>query len=155
MFRVFLDAVPDLLSHFAHLASQNDLPSLEMLLCCADTLVNRYTSQDAYKQALSLADSNDAPTSMKISVGQSTTTLTVVDIAKDDLPAPPVEDLPKVHQEVNNFDGDRVLANSILFLQDFGWWTEIAYAVPEGDIGRAFEILKVNLFVFNSTCFTG
>ncbi|KIJ89643.1 hypothetical protein K443DRAFT_154869, partial [Laccaria amethystina LaAM-08-1] len=48
----------------------------------------------------------------------------------------------------NNFDGDRVLANSILFLQDFGWWTEIAYAVPEGDIGRVFEILKIWIFTF-------
>lgn len=154
MSRIFLDAVPDLLSHFAHLASQNNLPSLETLLCCADTLVDRYASQDAYEQALSLADSNDAPTSMKVSVGQSTTMSTVVDIAEGDLPAPPMEDLPKVHQEVNNFDGDRVLANSILFLQDFGWWTEIAYAVPEGDIGRVFEILKVNLCVFNSSRFS-
>jgi hypothetical protein len=154
MSRIFLDAVPDLLSHFAHLASQNNLPSLETLLCCADTLVNRYASQDAYEQALSLADSNDAPTSMKVSVGPSTTMSTVVDIVEGDLPAPPIEDLPKVHQEINNFDGDRVLANSILFLQDFGWWTEIAYAVPEGDIGRVFEILKVNLCVFNSSRFS-
>lgn len=62
-------------------------------------------------------------------------------------PPLPTENVPKVHEEAANFDGDRVLANSILFLQDFGLWTEIAYAVPEGDIGRAFEIMKVNNLV--------
>lgn len=64
--------------------------------------------------------------------------------AETDPPSLPTENVPKVHQEAEDFDGDRVLANSILFLQDFGWWIEISYAVPEGDIGRAFEILKVN-----------
>lgn len=62
-------------------------------------------------------------------------------------PPLPTESVPKVHDEVANFDGVRVLANSILFLQDFGLWTEIAYAVPEGDIGRAFEIMRVNNLV--------
>lgn len=50
---------------------------------------------------------------------------------------------PKGHEEKKNFDGDRVLANSILFMREFGWWVEMAYAVPEGDIGRAYEIMKV------------
>lgn len=50
----------------------------------------------------------------------------------------------KIHVEVPGFDGDRVLANSILFLQDAGWWVEASYAVPEGDIGRVYEIVKVS-----------
>lgn len=66
------------------------------------------------------------------------------DISESDPFALPTEHIPKVHQEADDFDGDRVLANSILFLQDFGWWIEVAYAVPEGDIGRVFEILKVH-----------
>lgn len=98
----------------------------------------------------------DAPEPMKISFGPSTsvrntvpahTTSTQVNENEEtfdyNLPLLPTEDVPKVHKEPDNFEGDRVLANSILFLQDFGWWTEIAYAVPEGDIGRVFEILKV------------
>ena len=53
-------------------------------------------------------------------------------------------DTPEQHVEVAGFKGDRVLANSQLFMIEFGWWTEIAYAISEGDIGRAYEILKVN-----------
>jgi len=49
----------------------------------------------------------------------------------------------KVHKEVDGFDSDHVLANSILFLEDFGWWIEAAHAIPEGDVGRVNEILKV------------
>lgn len=50
----------------------------------------------------------------------------------------------KTHVESPGFDGDRVLANSILFLQDAGWWIEASYAVPEGDIGRVYKIVKVS-----------
>lgn len=50
----------------------------------------------------------------------------------------------KTHIEKEGFDGDRVLANEVLFLQDHGWWTEAAYAVPEGDVGQLYEILKVS-----------
>lgn len=52
-------------------------------------------------------------------------------------------DGPKVHTEQPGFDGDRVLSNSILFLMEFGWWIELNYAIPEGDVGRVFEIFKV------------
>jgi hypothetical protein len=50
---------------------------------------------------------------------------------------------PNQPQEADGLDGDRVLANSILFLEDFGWWIEAAHAIPEGDIGWVNEILKV------------
>lgn len=54
------------------------------------------------------------------------------------------------HVEAKGFDGDRVLANAILFLQDAGWWVEANYAVPDGDIGRVFEILKVRPLTYLS-----
>jgi hypothetical protein len=54
--------------------------------------------------------------------------------------------------EKAGFDGDRVLANAILFLQDAGWWVEAAYAVPEGDIGRVWEIMKVTCLYVLSLC---
>ncbi|KAF8809191.1 hypothetical protein BYT27DRAFT_7284261 [Phlegmacium glaucopus] len=153
--RVFLEAKPDLLSHFANLARQDELPSLEILLLQASILVNRYASQDAHEQALSHAESSDAPAPMKVMFGlpfimQNTgsTPSTQLDISESDPPALLTEDLPKVHQEADNFDGDRVLANSILFLQDFGWWIEVAFAIPEGNIGRVFEILKLWIFTF-------
>ncbi|KAJ7697655.1 hypothetical protein B0H17DRAFT_1130259 [Mycena rosella] len=53
------------------------------------------------------------------------------------------KDGPKAHREPPGFDGDRVLSNAILFLMDFGWWVELNYAIPEGDVGRVMEILKV------------
>jgi hypothetical protein len=62
------------------------------------------------------------------------TSQTTIGVTEDDLPTFPTEDLPKIYQEANGFDGDRVLANSIPFLQDFGWWAEIAFAVPEDDL---------------------
>jgi hypothetical protein len=54
-----------------------------------------------------------------------------------------LEDGPKVHKELPGFDGDRVLSNSILFIMEFGWRIELNYAIPEGDVGRVLEILKV------------
>jgi hypothetical protein len=138
--------------HFANLARRDELPSLETILTQADVLVKRYASQVAYEQALSHAESKDAPDHMKVPFGSPITTTSSSDMATDspqsDLPALPIEDVPKVHQEADEFDSDRVLANSILFLQDFGWWTEMSYAVPEGDIGRVFEILKVSSAIF-------
>ena len=158
-FRVYHDATPDLLSHFKTLAINQDLPSLDTLLHHADILVGRYASQEAYEQSLSAEESRDAPEPMKVKPGPAgtvpnsdtananvNTTTQTSENHEVDLLALPTESVPKVQQEVEDFDGDRVLANSILFLQDFGWWIEISYAVPEGDIGRVFEILKVKLF---------
>ena len=141
--RVSYGAKPDLLSHLKSLATKNELPSLDTLIQQAGSLVDRYASQDAYDQALSKAESGDAPETMKISFGPAWTNQSTGSTDSAPVPLLPTEDVPKVHKEANDFDGDRVLANSILFLQDFGWWIEIAYAVSEGDIGRVFEILKV------------
>ncbi|KAJ6595092.1 hypothetical protein DFH09DRAFT_1413007 [Mycena vulgaris] len=70
-----------------------------------------------------------------------------------EIPPPPKpksvdDDGPKVHTELPGFDGDRVISNAILFLMEFGWWIELNYAVPEGDIGRVLEILKMYIFMF-------
>jgi hypothetical protein len=53
------------------------------------------------------------------------------------------KDGPKIHKEPLGFNGDRVLSNTILFLMEFGWRVELNYAIPEGDVGRVLEILKV------------
>ncbi|KAF7334057.1 hypothetical protein MVEN_02311300 [Mycena venus] len=58
------------------------------------------------------------------------------------------EEGPKIHKESPGFNGDRVLSNAILFLMEFGWWIELNYAIPEGDVGRVFEILKIFIFSF-------
>lgn len=48
-----------------------------------------------------------------------------------------------MHHEKDEFTGNRVLRNSQIFIQDFGCWIEFAHAIPEGDIGRVWEIMKV------------
>ncbi|KAJ7811583.1 hypothetical protein B0H13DRAFT_2383779 [Mycena leptocephala] len=58
------------------------------------------------------------------------------------------EEGPKIHKEPPGFDGNRVLSNAILFLMEFGWCIELNYAIPEGDVGRVFEILKIFIFTF-------
>ncbi|KAJ7113608.1 hypothetical protein C8R44DRAFT_881891 [Mycena epipterygia] len=56
-----------------------------------------------------------------------------------------------VHVEAADFTGDRVAANEVLFLQDMGWWVIAAHAVPDGEIGRVWEILKIWIFCFSGS----
>jgi hypothetical protein len=73
------------------------------------------------------------------------------EIAAEDTPnTNPTTDGPKVRTEEPGFDGDRVASNAILFLMEFGWWVELNYAIPEGDVGRVLEILKVCAVLFSS-----
>ncbi|KAJ7807579.1 hypothetical protein B0H13DRAFT_2386367 [Mycena leptocephala] len=133
-------------------------------------LVDRYATQSAIRASLSESESTAADRSNKVPVGREwvapTTTVPPTHDAQDpDLPdlvdiiegettqKPPVpaktpEDAPKVHQEKDGFTGDRVLRNSQIFMQDFGWWIEFAHAVPEGDIGRVWEIMKIWIFKY-------
>ncbi|KAK7050355.1 hypothetical protein R3P38DRAFT_2604844 [Favolaschia claudopus] len=57
----------------------------------------------------------------------------------------------KAHTEAPNFQGDRALANEILFLQDMGWWIIAAHAVPEGEMGRIWEVMKIWIFNFSGS----
>ncbi|KAJ6628437.1 hypothetical protein B0H10DRAFT_1940606 [Mycena sp. CBHHK59/15] len=56
-----------------------------------------------------------------------------------------------VHTEVPGFSGDRSVANEILFLQDMGWWVIAAHAVPDGEIGCVWEIMKIWIFCFSGS----
>lgn len=40
-------------------------------------------------------------------------------------------------------EADQLLGNITLFMRDTFWYLEFASAIPEGDIGWAFEIIKV------------
>ncbi|KZP26721.1 hypothetical protein FIBSPDRAFT_909075 [Athelia psychrophila] len=143
--------VEDILVYFENLPADSEHRKLDTLLQLAPVLVKCNASQDAYFRALSRKAFDNSPADMKVTegspwvaavhnpaAGPSTTRSTEKNTSTE----------KKCHVEADGFDGDRVLANSTLFLEDFGWWIEAAYAVPEGDMGRVMEVLKIWIFVF-------
>ncbi|KAF8143043.1 hypothetical protein K438DRAFT_2111093, partial [Mycena galopus ATCC 62051] len=148
--RVFFET-EDLHEYFQDLAVKNELPvMLDVLRGYADKLVDRYATQSAIL-TLSLHPNRCIPL-VRIEFKKATPRNPTVPLrpAEDapTVPPKPAETGPKVHQEKPGFDGDRVLRNSQIFLQDFGWWIEFAHSVPEGDIGRVWEIMKIWIFKF-------
>ncbi|KAJ7731018.1 hypothetical protein B0H16DRAFT_1893426 [Mycena metata] len=156
----------------------NQLPTLDTLLANAATLVDRYASLAAPQHALDAAESTNPDHINPVPVGSpwvplrtpatqsppvqnapppvqmdaADTMPDLVDIQEpSDVPhtaAPETEAAPKCHEELPGFTGDRVLRNSELFMMDFGWFLELITAVPEGDIGRVWEIMKIWIFTY-------
>lgn len=168
--RLVLECDGDLLTHFDELAAQDALPALEALLGHARVLRERYATQAAYERSLDKSEQDDASATQRFPQGSTWTapcTLEVPIIEPDvDAEMPGLTDIPdtpsapataeesstahkkpsngpQLHQEPSGFDGDRVLSNSILFIREFGWWVEMNYAIPEGDVGRLLEMMKV------------
>ncbi|KAF8145003.1 hypothetical protein K438DRAFT_1630871 [Mycena galopus ATCC 62051] len=161
---LILGCKDDLLTHFDDLAAKNKLPTFEELLAQATIMRERYASQAAYDQSLDKAEQEDATARTKFPGGSSWTppcapeTPATAQHEKDaempdlaEIPDDDDADGPKFHKEIPGFDGDRVLSNSILFIMEFGWWIELNYAIPEGDVGRVLEILKIFIFTFAGT----
>ncbi|KAJ7824426.1 hypothetical protein B0H13DRAFT_1658521 [Mycena leptocephala] len=154
--RIVLGCESDLLTHFDELAVNDCLPTLEDLLDQAGIIRERYASQPAYEQSLDKAEQDKASTRTKFPQGSPWTSSKdhplETPITADPKEASPKssDDIngPKTHKEPPGFNGDRVLGNAILFLMEFGWWVELNYAIPEGDVGRVLEILKILIFVF-------
>ncbi|KAJ7936184.1 hypothetical protein B0H13DRAFT_1589778, partial [Mycena leptocephala] len=139
--RLVLGCESDLLTHFDELAENNCPPTLDDLLEQASIIRERYACQTAYEQSLDQAEQDEASARTKFPTGTPWTPP----------PKSSDEDDPKIHKEPPGFDGDRVLSNAILFLMEFGWWIELNYAIPEGDVGRVLEILKIFIFTFAGT----
>jgi hypothetical protein len=144
----------DLRDFFNDPKTLNPFPDFEFLLGRAGMLVDKYATQSAIQASLTLKDSTDRNRESKVKVGSAWTAETTA--ADDDseppglseieepdtprnasvpLPSKASNDAPKVHEEKEGFTGDRVLRNSQIFMQDFGWWVEFAHSIPEGDIG--------------------
>ncbi|KAL0057682.1 hypothetical protein AAF712_015669 [Marasmius tenuissimus] len=169
-----LDSHREIIPHFERLQKENKLPTFPDLLEKAKTLTSRYASLDAYEQALSADANKSAPETKFSSCTRSPSSPSVtetslasqpteddstneMEIEQDDLEnsenipnRTPKEESKKaeIPKEEPGFTGDRVLANLILFQLEYSWWIEAAYAVSEGDIGRAFEVIKIWLFMF-------
>ncbi|KAJ7193717.1 hypothetical protein GGX14DRAFT_537504 [Mycena pura] len=138
--RVFY-GTEDLIEYFDGLEKANKLPNLDAILTTATTLVDRYTSQAALQNSLRASDATSIGNPNPVPVGSPWVARggsgSLVDGSES-----------KLHQEHAGFTGDRVLRNSEIFLLEFGWWNEMAWAVPEGDIGRVWEIFKIWIFKF-------
>ncbi|KAF8193976.1 hypothetical protein K438DRAFT_2130586 [Mycena galopus ATCC 62051] len=147
--RLILGCDSDLITHFGNLASKKTLPLLDTLLEQSSIIRERYASQIAYNQSLDKTEQDDALPRNKFPGGSlwndNEPAVTTPPTQKKDAPKKSHEDGPKNHEELPEFDGDRVLSNSILFLMEFGWWTELSYAIPEGDVGWIIEIFKVRV----------
>ncbi|KAJ7883176.1 hypothetical protein B0H14DRAFT_3082456 [Mycena olivaceomarginata] len=175
--RLQLGIDADFQAHFDELNSCDALPTLDDLIEHAQVIRIRYASQTAYELSLSNAESQKAPSTFKVPFGEpwvrdhtpppSRTPASSeipneenIDGDEENFDSPPQPSTgdevpvaasnkgPKTHVEPEDFDGDRVLSNSIIFLQEFGWWIELCYAIPEGDIGRVLEIFKIFIFTF-------
>ncbi|KAL0578106.1 hypothetical protein V5O48_003885 [Marasmius crinis-equi] len=129
-FRIMYDT-DDLESYFASLEASNTLPSFDDILSKARLLAQRYASARAYEHALSSELHRKASPALKVPAGSPWTSPDVF------IAFTPTE-----------FDGDRTLANSILFKMQFGSWLALDFAIHDGEVGRVMEQLKVWIFMF-------
>ncbi|KAL0061595.1 hypothetical protein AAF712_011564 [Marasmius tenuissimus] len=127
--RILLD-VNDLEAHFDTLSEADQLPSLDALVLKGRILVQRYASIRAYEHALSSDLHKKSDPALKVPTGTPWTSPNVSD------------------NESPVFDGDRSLANGILFKMQFGSWLALDFAIHDGDVGIVMEQLKVWTFMF-------
>ncbi|THU99818.1 hypothetical protein K435DRAFT_794635 [Dendrothele bispora CBS 962.96] len=143
-----LDHPDDIIKHFENLGKQDQLPEYEVLLRHAKNITERYITLESYEQALSPNDSDSSlmPDHHKFPIGTLFESRNSVGRhnSEDDVSM----NTTHTFTEGEDFTGDRVLANSILFMWEYSLWVELDYAVPEGDIGRVWEIMKIWVFIF-------
>ncbi|KAJ7847450.1 hypothetical protein B0H14DRAFT_2357176 [Mycena olivaceomarginata] len=136
----------DIADHFIN--PHTTFPDVESLWASARTLVRRYASQQAYNLALDKTRAAAASEAMKVPVGTHWTPPVEASSESMSGAKKKKKKTKTQHVEDPHFTGDRVLANEILFLQDMGWWVIAAHAVPEGEIGCVWEIMKIWIFNF-------
>lgn len=134
-----LDDWKKIIPYFTDLSERNQVPNLKWYLDKAEHIVDRYMSLDAFEQALSAEANESASVSLKFPLGDP-----YLHPATSCPNSSTPDSTPSAHEEKEGFTGDRVLANSILFKTVYSWWIEASYAIPEGDIGRVWEVMKVN-----------
>ncbi|KAJ3841649.1 hypothetical protein F5878DRAFT_609706 [Lentinula raphanica] len=163
----------DIYEYFRELEVKNELPAIEDLESMAGKLYSSYSTGHAYYRVLYDAGgskTHGAEWIDTIPVGTLWTGLADdpqiddVDLTFDKPKLRSAKATDSTGEEKNSTrkdeeaaerekerfrtTGDRVLANSIAFMRDALWSRECAYAVTSGDVGRAWEILKVMLFTF-------
>jgi hypothetical protein len=163
----------DLFKHFTELAQKEKIPPIEELEQVARKLYRAYSSSRAQYRALYDTDGT-SEWSRIIPMGSSWTGVSEDESSCDigstakpsksskgkgrNVPATSTKKPPAKKASSENtseaelasddeepFQGDRVLSNSIGFMRDAMLSREVAEAVADGDVGRVYEALKVNL----------
>ncbi|KAK7472123.1 hypothetical protein VKT23_000244 [Stygiomarasmius scandens] len=135
----------DLEKYFAHLNDKGNLPSFEILLAHADTLVRQYMCSAAYERVLSTKRQSSLKNPiLKVKTGTPWVSPNV--LPSQEQSAQTME--TKLKTDVADFDGDRSLANSIAFKMQFGSWLLLDHAIKGGDIGQVMEQFKIWIFMF-------
>lgn len=135
-------------SHFTHLEEQNLMPDIEDLLKAAGKLHRAFSSTHAIY--LALDDTTlDSDWSETVPLGSTWTPHPIIPSSVPNIVVnPAISKKPRKKEKpvTRHPNGDRVLANSITFMRDALMSREISYAIAEGDVGRVYEILKVNVY---------
>ncbi|THU88976.1 hypothetical protein K435DRAFT_865755 [Dendrothele bispora CBS 962.96] len=122
--------------------TMENLPEFDYFMDKATRITSRWVSLESISQALCPGNVESIPMEIQFPVGDPFPLYHNLSQEQN------TETLKDFFQEHENFTGDRVLANSILFKWEYSLWLELAYAVPEGDIGRVWEIMKILIFIF-------
>ncbi|KAG9086684.1 hypothetical protein FS749_003452 [Ceratobasidium sp. UAMH 11750] len=110
--------------------------SLDQLEQCAARIYAQYMTTDAYRRTLG-AEPDDESSSADLEA-MALGELECYEAQPDYTPNP-------VHLPTS---ADQLLGNFTRFMRDTFWYLELASAVPEGDMGRVFEVIKLLRFSF-------
>ncbi|THU82412.1 hypothetical protein K435DRAFT_691498 [Dendrothele bispora CBS 962.96] len=130
--------VEDLQAYFSNLDT-NLLPSLDTLMSKAGIVVQKYASVGGYNRVISSSRHSGVKIKeLRVELGTPWVSSSVKN------PSPEQSNQPDSKMtDVDSFDGDRSLANSILFKMQFGSLLLLRYAIQDGDVGRVIQQLKV------------
>ncbi|KAM6491593.1 hypothetical protein JOM56_012985 [Amanita muscaria] len=140
----------NLFTYFEDLMASGHLPEIETLEEAARKLHRAYSSTRGVYQALH--ETTETSTwSRTVPLGTPWVPPPTFE-SSDSLSEPkkkPKRPTKKIADDLGRHPkGDRVLANSIMFMRDAMISREMSYAIAEGDAGRVHEVMKVMLFTF-------
>lgn len=99
------------------------MPTFAWFLAKAECIVDHYMSLEAYEQALSKKANNASPEQLQFPIGEAyiPSITTISPTAPTQSTETPKELTLTAHMEEDRFEGDHVLANSILFKTVYSW----------------------------------
>ncbi|KAF9524238.1 hypothetical protein CPB83DRAFT_947604 [Crepidotus variabilis] len=139
----------DLIGHFEAANANKNLPALEELHSLATTLFARYGHPHAFEFAI---DNSYRQEETRVPLGDPWTP-PPADNSSNALLTKHKKKQTK-QQAKKTSPGDQSLAESCRFLYDATVSRELVYATSDGDIGRAYEILKSMIFTFAGSSHT-